>query len=288
MEYITKNKLLNNTLAVIIIALAASLDAFVINAFIAKANLISTGFTGLALLLNSMSNMLSFSIDISTVIIMLNIPVIILCYKAISPRFTILSTYYIIIQCIMIEVIKIEPFITDKILLVVFAGVLQGFAHAMSLKVDASTGGFDFIALYFTNKYNKTVWNYVLVFNVCMILIFGLTSGWTNAGYTIVYVFIQTRVKEALHTRYKRVTLQIITKKDKEIIDKFISLSKHGLTCNDCYGGYSKQNYKMITTVISSYEMRRIVKEIKAIDNEVIINILDTVDFIGKFVQKEY
>ena len=288
MEYIIENKYLNNLFAVIVITIAASLDAFVINAFISNANLISTGFTGLALLLNSLSDSLPFTIDVSMMIIMLNIPVIILCYKAISPRFTILSTYYIIIQCIMIEVIKIEPFITDKILLVVFAGVLQGFAHAMSLKVDASTGGFDFIALYFSNKFNKTVWNYVLLFNVCIILIFGLTSGWTNAGYTIIYVFIQTRVKEALHTRYKRVTLQIITQKDKEIIDKFISLSKHGLTCSDCYGGYSNQKYKMITTVISSYEMHKIIKEIKDIDKNVIINIMDTVDFIGKFVQKAY
>ena len=223
MEYIIENKYLNNLFAVFVITIAASLDAFVINAFISNANLISTGFTGLALLLNSLSNSLPFTIDVSMMIIMLNIPVIILCYKAISPRFTILSTYYIIVQCIMIEIIKVEPFIYDKILIVAFAGVLQGFASVMSLKVDASTGGFDFIALYFSNKFNKTVWNYVLLFNVCIILIFGLTSGWTNAGYTIIYVFIQTRVKEALHTRYKRVTLQIITQKDKEIIDKFIN-----------------------------------------------------------------
>ena len=44
----------------------------------------------------------------------------------------------------------------------------------------------------------------------------------------------------------------------------------------------------MITTVISSYEMHKIIKEIKDIDKNVIINIMDTVDFIGKFVQKAY
>ena len=71
MEYIIENKYLNNLFAVFVITIAASLDAFVINAFISNANLISTGFTGLALLLNSLSNSLPFTIDVSMMIIML-------------------------------------------------------------------------------------------------------------------------------------------------------------------------------------------------------------------------
>ena len=97
-----------------------------------------------------------------------------------------------------------------------------------------------------------------------------------------------TEFREAFHTRYKRITLQIYTKKPEAIITKFIQLSVHGLTCTPSYGGYSKEPITMITCVISSYEQNLILSKLVEIDPQIIINILPSSKFIGKFIEKEY
>jgi Uncharacterized conserved protein len=45
------------------------------------------------------------------------------------------------------------PLFTDPILLVIFGGVLSGISTIIALKVDGSTGGTDFVALYFSNRH---------------------------------------------------------------------------------------------------------------------------------------
>lgn len=73
----------------------------------------------------------------------------------------------------------------DKLLNIIFGGALYGIMTTIALKANASTGGTDFIALYVSNKKNKSIFNYVFVFNATMLVIFGAMFGWENAGYSI-------------------------------------------------------------------------------------------------------
>ena len=61
----------------------------------------------------------------------------------------------------------------DLTLNVIFGGVLYGLSVVLALKGNASTGGTDFIALYVSNKTGKSIWNYVFMGNVCILVIFG-------------------------------------------------------------------------------------------------------------------
>ena len=58
------------------------------------------------------------------------------------------------------------------ILNVCFGGFLYGFAIAIALRGNASTAGTDFIALYVSNKMNKSIFEYIFVFNTLMLCVF--------------------------------------------------------------------------------------------------------------------
>ena len=174
----------------------------------------------------------------------------------------------------------------DLTLNVIFGGVLYGLSVVLALKGNASTGGTDFIALYVSNKTGKSIWNYVFMGNVCILVIFGYMFGWKYAGYSILFQFISTKMISTFHHRYDRVTLQITTEKAEEIMKKYVSQYHHGISCVEAIGGYSHKKMYLLHTVISSYEINDIVQLIQDVDEHVIINVFKTENFYGGFYRE--
>jgi len=280
------NKNIKLLYSIFSIVLSAFLLTLCLQSFVLPSNMISGGFTGVAVLLNTMTKNTPFVLDTSVMLIVLNLPVAYICYKSISKRFTILSVCQIFLTAIFLKIFSFSPFVDDIILNSIFGGIFFALAIVVALKADASTGGTDFIALYFSNRFNKSLWIHVFVFNSFLIIILGFNQGWLYAGYSILFQFVATKLIDTLHTRYHRLTLEIITKKPEDIVDAYIKHSKHGMTCFKGYGGYSKQEITIIHTVLSSYELSEAIRLLKSVDEKVIINIFKTDDFVGFFYQK--
>lgn len=268
-----------NLISFILITLSSLLMVYTFQTFVFPANLVSGGFTGLAILVNKFLPNLS----ISVLIIILNLPVAIMCIKGISLRFTLFSVYQFALVSFLFTVCNFEPVFDDIILEIVFGGFLNGLCVVLALKADASSGGTDFIALYFSNKFNRSLWNEVFFFNATIIIIFGFQEGWTAAGYSILFQFISTLAINRFYQRYRRITIQIMTNEAKPIIDMYVKKFRHGITVSEGYGGYSKLPITTITTVVSSYEVKEIEKNILEIDPACIINEFTSNKFIGKF-----
>ena len=87
-----KNKRIKLLITFVCVIVAAFLQAYVIQVFIQPADLLSSGFTGVALLIEKItSTYLGFSFSTSLGMILLNVPVAMICYKSISPKFTFFS-----------------------------------------------------------------------------------------------------------------------------------------------------------------------------------------------------
>ena len=80
--------------------------------------------------------------------------------------------------------------------------------------------------------------------------------------------------------------MQITTNKPEAVLDAYIKEYRHGISCMDGYGGYSKQPFTIMSTVVSSYEVKDIIRIMKEADPKVIINIFKTEDFVGGFKPK--
>lgn len=265
---------------------SALLQTFVLQTFLNPSDLLSSGFTGIAILINRISMLYGYSLSISTLVIVLNLPVAIVCYKTIGKKFVFFSFLQVIFFSIFTRVLSFDPLFDDVILNVCFGGFLYGFAIAIALRGNASTAGTDFIALYVSNKMNKSIFEYIFVFNTLMLCVFGFMFGWIHAGYSILFQFLSTKTIDTFYKRYKRVTLEITTEHPEELRQAYIAQYCHGLTMLHGEGGYSGHPLTMIHTVVSSYEVQDIVDLMKSIDPHVIINILPTENFVGGFYQK--
>lgn len=271
------------TLAVIASSL---LQTYAIKVFVEPANLLSSGFTGVAILIDRITSLYGKSFSTSLGMILLNVPVAIMCYKSIGKKFVISSLCQVFLTSFLLKVCSFPLLFNDVILNVCFGGVIYGISTVIALRGNSSTAGTDFIALYVSNKKGKSIWEYVFLFNAAILCIFGYMFGWIYAGYSILFQFISTKTISSFYQRYKRVTLQITTSHPEKVVDAYIKEYRHGVSVLNGYGGYSKESMSLLHTVVSAYEVQDIVNLIKGIDSKVIINVLTTENFYGGFYQK--
>ena len=279
-----KNKRIKLLITFVCVIVAAFLQAYVIQVFIQPADLLSSGFTGVALLIEKItSTYLGFSFSTSLGMILLNVPVAMICYKSISPKFTFFSLLEVFLASFFLRVIHFSPIFDDVLLNIAFGGFAYGLLTVVALRGNASTGGTDFIALYVSNKKGKAIWEYVFLFNTVILIIFGFMFGWEHAGYSILFQFISTRTIDSFYHRYERVTLQVTTTHAQKVINAYVQQYRHGISCVDAMGGYSQKPMNLLHTVVSSYEVQDIIDLMREVDPKVIVNVLKTEHFFGGF-----
>lgn len=283
---IRKNKKIRFLITFVCVIAAAFAQAYVIQVFIRPANLLSSGFTGVAILVEKItSTYFDFSFSTSLGMVLLNVPVAIICYKSISPKFTFFSLLEVFLASFFLKVMTFSPIFDDVLLNITFGGFAYGLATVVALKGNASTGGTDFIALYISNRQGKSIWGYVFLFNTMILGIFGSMFGWEYAGYSILFQFISTKTIDSFYHRYERVTLQITTLHPQEIIDCYIQNYRHGISKINAVGGYSQKEMALLHTVVSSYEVQDIMDLLRKVDSHIIVNVLKTENFFGGFYQ---
>lgn len=280
---IQKWKAVRNLITFSAVLISAILQAFVIQAFIRPAELLSGGFTGIAILIDMLTSTFGRSFPTSLGMLAINIPVAFICSRSISVRFTAFSLFQVFLTSGFLQFLHFEPLFDDPVLNVIFGGFLMGISIVIALKGNASSGGTDFIALYVSNKTGRSIWGQVFIGNCVLYCIFGMLFGWMNAAYSILFQFISTKTISTFHHRYDRVTLQITTEKADEMMDAYIKVCQHGISCVEAVGGYSRKKMYVLHTVISSYEVDDIIRLMREVDPHVIINVFKTEQFYGKF-----
>lgn len=265
------------------VCVSAFLQAFSIEAFLDPANLLSGGFTGIAILIERVTALTGTAIPTSAGVLALNIPVALLCWRSISKRFVLFSMLQVSLLSLFLDTCDFQPVLHDTLLNVVFGGVLLGIATAIALKAGASTGGTDFIALYVSNKTGRTIWAHVMVGNFVLFAVFGSIFGWEPAAYSIVFSFIATKTIDEFYHRYKCSTLLITTQRGDEVVPAYSNAFSHGISRIPAVGGYSNEPVEILHTVVSAYEERDVIHFVRAIDPRAVINVVKTEDFVGNF-----
>ncbi len=284
---LSRNRKLRAIYTFVCVLLAGFLQAAIIQVFMYPMNLLSSGFTGVAILVEKItSTFFGFSFSASLGMLVLNIPVAILCSKSISKKFTFFSLVEVFAASFFLKVLDFGPIFEDPLLNIVFGGFTYGLMTVIALRGNASTGGMDFVALYISNKTGKSIWDQVFVFNAAILVIFGVMFGWEYAGYSILFQFISTKTIDSFYHRYERMTMQITTSMPDEVIAAYVAEYRHGISRVDGIGGYSKKPVSLLHTVVSSYELQDIAKLMKETDPHAIINTFKSENFYGGFYLK--
>ncbi len=277
----------NETMKVIVVIIGAFLNAVGLNMFLIPANVYASGFTGIAQLLSSiiMDNT-PFFISTGVLLLLLNIPVAILGWLKVGRSFTLYSFFSVAATTVFLGLVPLHSFSEDILLNAVFGGVIVAVGVGMTLKYGASTGGLDIIAMVLSRMKDKPVGTYFFLFNSIIILTAGLLYGWEKALYTLVSLYVSTRVIDAIHTRHEKLTAMVITKKADSLKKAIHSRLVRGITMIPAKGAFTNEPKDMLIIVITRYELYDLEKIIKEEDPNAFTNIVQTTGIFG-FFRKE-
>ncbi len=281
-----RDKRMRFVASLLMIVASSLLQTYVIQTFMDPCDLLSSGFTGVAILLNRIAGLAGFDFSTSLGILLLNIPAAMFCAGKISKRFVFLSCVQFALTSLFLEVLHFPPLFDEMILNVIFGGFLYGFVSVIALKADGSTGGTDFIAMYVSERFHRGIWEYVFAFNVLILLIFGSMFGWAAAGYSILFQLISTQTISRYYHRYSQILVEITTKDPEQVAKQFKTYFRHGMTVIPAYGAYSQSNFFLCKSIVSSYEEREVIGRIREVDPECITYTHKVDHFYGRFYRR--
>lgn len=271
----------------LMVVAASVFSAWNINTFVHAAGLLPGGFTGLSLLLQEcFAAFLHLAVPYSAINVILNCIPAAISFKFIGKKFTGFSVLSIVLTGLLVDMLPSAP-VTDEVLLnAIFGGIINGLCITICLKADATTGGTDFISIFLSERYGIDAWNYIMMINVCILLVAGALFGWTKAMYSIIFQFTSTQVLHGLYRRYQKETLFVITEWPDEVYQAIRDTTHHDATLFKGIGLYLYKPRKMVYSVVSREEARKVVAAIRQVDPKAFINAVSTDQVTGRFYQK--
>lgn len=272
----------------ILILLGSVLMAVNINTFVHSANLIPGGFSGVALLIqNAFSKYFNIKVPYSLLVYTFNIFPIYIGYRYIGKKFTLYSMLMIIVSGFLTDVIPGLKITDDILLCSIFGGICNAVSINFCLMADSSSGGTDFISIYISEKTGKSAWNYIMAFNVCVLIISGVLLGWNAALYSIIFQYVSTQVLNYLYKRYEKITLLIVTDKPDEVYKIIKEQTNHDATVFEGKGCYQGAEHKMLYSVVSGSESGNLEKRIRMCDSNAFINVIRSKSIVGRFFKRD-
>lgn len=308
MKKLYDNKVLSYILDIIMTIVSSAIIALGVTIFISPNRFLSTGFTGVALIIGRIyDNLFPSSQPKETLIagvlyLIFNIPVLILSWKKLSKRFTILTTINVITMSIclsffpdnlneMLNLSVAPKGELSRLDAAIFVGMMNGAANAVSYIFGGSAGGIDILSMYYSVRKQATIGKITTLLNGAILLlgltVDGTSSAIANAFYTLVYLVINSIVIDLFYTRNRRAILFITTSKGKEVADIITHHFVRGVTSLDAKGAYTGEHKDFLYCACSSFEVVEMIKKIKTIDDHAFVSVLEASKVHGNFLNKE-
>ncbi|HIW36069.1 MAG TPA: YitT family protein [Candidatus Treponema faecavium] len=283
----TVSATLRDVMRLMLVALGALLMGFNIKSFVNAGDLFPGGFTGLSLLIQEIFHRYAgISVPFSIINLLLNAFPVIISFKFIGHRFTIFSCVMIVLASFFTDMLPSINISNDVLLDAVFGGFINACAISICLFAGATSGGTDFIAIYFSERHGKDAWNYVLIGNAVVLLIAGYLFGWDRALYSIFFQFTSTQALKLLYRKYQRLTMLIITAEPQEVYTIIKNTTHHDATLFTGIGCYKNTERHMLYSVVSADEVHTLVPLVKKADPGAFVNVLKTDHVTGRFYQR--
>ncbi len=252
---------------IILIILSSLLSAIAVQGFVEPAHLYPAGFLGLSVFIsNILSSFLHMNLSFNLIYLILNVLSTFLVLQVAGKKLIIYSVLQYSLVSLFISIIPKFMLVDDFMLLSIFGGIIAGISCWLALDANASSGGTDFIAIFFSTKLNKNCWTEVMILNIMILTLAGVFFGWQDSFYSMIYQFMVTAVINKLYNRYNLVSLHIITDKQDEVENLIFKTTNHTATKIDASGLYSKEQKSVLYLVCNLYESQKISSGILSID----------------------
>ena len=264
------------------------LVSIAMNFFWEPGQIYSSGITGLAQLIGTLTKNGPVHLSTALMLFVLNIPLFVLGWRQIGHRFTLFTILAVFCSSVMIKAINPVPLTKDPIICAIFGATINGFGTGLALKNGISTGGLDILGLTIRKHTGKSIGTINLIFNFFIILAAGAVFGWPYAFYSALSIFINARVMDMVYTKQQKMQVMIVTTKPKSVIDCIQNRMRRGITIvHGAEGAYKHDEKTILFTVISRYEQPELRRAMIESDPAAFVSIADNVHIMGRFYEPE-
>ena len=233
----------------------------------------------------------------------LNIPILIFAFFAITKKFAIYSMICVLVSSVFIRIFpqylnSIASLVGENggiVSRVFFGALCTGVSSALAYRSNCSCGGIDVFSYYFALRKSTTVGKYGIIINGAIVLLYTILfiikvpSDWGKGililFFAITYQFICSIIIDFINVRNKKVQIQIITAKEF-MSEVLLANFPHSATIVRGKGAYSGTDRNIIYMVVSSVEVNKVVAICKRVDEHVFISVSSLIQVYGNFFIK--
>ena len=266
-----------------IITLGVILVAVALEYFFIPNNLAAGGVSGLAVVISHYFP----SLTVGVLTLIMNIILFVIAFIVVGGDFGLKTIYasfgLSFLLWFMDAFIHPQALTTDLLISSVFGTVLTAIGLAMVFNVNASTGGTDILAK-ILNKYTSFNMGISLLCVDFLVTFLGaITFGVDKGFYALLSVLLNgPLIDKIISLLNKKKEITIISDKNEEIAKFIMTELRSGCTALEGSGLYSKQEKKIIYSVLSKKELEKLKQFIECVDSEAFYTIGQIEEVQGK------
>lgn len=235
--------------------------------FLLPNNFLDGGAMGMSLLLKILTNL-----DLSLLIILVNLPFIILGAKQISLSFSIKSSLAILLLAVLVHFISIPSITDDKLLIAIFGGFFLGAGIGLSIRGGAVIDGTEVLAISVSRTSSLSVGDFIALFNIALFSFAIFLTNMETAMYSMLtYLSASKTVDFIINGVEEYLGVLIISTKNEEIKKQITIELGRGVTVFKSDKGFGSRGAfdkesNVLFCVVTRLEVTNLLLEIEKID----------------------
>ena len=220
-------------------------------------------------------------IPVSITFLAINVVLVLVAIKILGANFGIKTIYSIAVLTLFFAVfqnILQKPLVEDNFLSAVLGGMAGGIGLGIVFSRGGSTGGTDIFAM-IINKYRNISPGRIILY--CDVIIIASSYFVFQSPAKLVYGYVTMWV-----VSYRSAQMFIFSKNYEQIADYINNEAIRGVTVLDGMGWYSKENTKVVMSVVRKRETGAIFRKIREIDPEAFITMGSVMGVYGQGFEK--
>lgn len=276
---------------VFIIIIGTFFTSIAINMVFDPWELDTGGVTGLAIVVKYASaELFGYSVPVWLTTIALNIPLFIVAIYKKGWKLIQKTLFSTLMLTAWLYIVPIFPLLEDKMVSVLFGGVLSGAGMGLIFSTMATTGGTDLFSDLLHSRFRHISLPKILFVTDGLIVLLGVfVFGLENVIYSIVVVFLVSKISDAILEGMKLARVAyIVSDKAQEISDEILTDLDRGVTGITVKGMYSGANKNMLFVAVDKKQIVEVTDIVYKHDPRAFMVICDAKEVLGEgFIERE-
>lgn len=268
-----KKTVLNNHFKEFFLVCAGIASAtFGLKGFLLPEGLLDGGATGISLLVSRVTN-----IDISILILLINLPLIYLGWRQVSRSFAIKTFGAIIAFALIVHFVEIQDLTHDRVLIAVFGGFFLGAGIGLAMRGGCVIDGTEVLAVWVSRLSPLSVGDFIALFNICLFIAAVFLVNLETALYSMLTYFSASKTIDFIISGIEEyIGVTIISERAERIKESIIQNLGRAVTVYKGEGGYGKRGMvieerKILFCVVTRLEVQKLTVEIAKLDPEAFV-----------------